>query len=131
MNGLRHLSTGFNAPNLHGNRRGTPLACPRAGDDTCLQYLTIVLLSRSVCAIAYVSSGGDVTGGYGGAIYTGESGVTSISGFRYASHNSAYSGGALYNSGTTIFSSGINELATEFADNAANVRRAHTTCTPW
>ena len=71
-----------------------------------------------------------MTGGHGGAIYTGESGVTSISGFRSASHNSAYSGGALYNSGTTIFSSATNEVVTEFADNAANVRRDHTTCMP-
>eukprot|EP00904_Undaria_pinnatifida_P003178 jgi/Undpi1/12861/HiC_scaffold_7.g02528.m1 len=72
-------------------------------------------------ATAYVSSGGEVTGGHGGAIYTGESGVTAISAFRSASHNSAYSGGAMYNSGTTIiFSSPTNEFIPEFADNAAN-----------
>ena len=97
-------------------------------DDMCLPQLTLRLPSRFVCGIiAYVSSGGDVTGGLGGAIFTGESGVTSISGFRSASHNSAFSGGALYNSGTTIiFSSPTNEFVTEFADNAADVRRAHT-----
>ena len=98
--------------------------------DACLQHSNVLLPSRFVCAIAYVSSGGDVTGGHGGAIYTGESGVTSISGFRSASHNRAYSGGALYNSGTTIFSSATNEFVTEFANNAANVRRAYTTSMP-
>ena len=69
-----------------------------------------------------------MTGGHGGAIFTGDGAVTSISGFRSASHNSAFSGGALYNSGTTTFSSATNEFVTEFADNDANVRRAHTTC---
>ena len=99
-------------------------------NDACLEHLTFLLPSRFVCAIAYVSSGGDVTGGHGGAIFTGEGGVTSISGFRSASHNSAFSGGALYNSGTTIFTSTTNEFVTEFNDNDANVRRAHITCIP-
>ena len=93
-------------------------------------HFTRPLPSRFVCAIAYVSSGGDVTGGHGGAIFTGEGGLTSISGFRSASHNSAFSGGALYNSGTTIFSSATNEFIPEFTDNEANVRRGHTTCIP-
>ena len=71
---------------------------------------------------AYTSAAGDVTGGYGGAIFTGDSGVTSISGLESAYHNSAFSGGALYNEGTTLLTETTNEFTTRFADNEATVR---------
>ena len=74
-----------------------------------------------MCVTAYTSSSGDASGGHGGAIYTGESGVTSISGLSSVSHNSAFSGGALYNLGTTILASITNDLTTQFADNEAEV----------
>ena len=79
--------------------------------------------SMAISIAEYISAAGDASGGHGGAIFTGGSGVTSISGLQYASHNSAASGGALYNEGTTLLMSTTNAFTTQFADNDAQVRK--------